>query len=171
MTRSELEHVIRAAGAIAGTDELIVIGSQAILGTYSNPPKELVVSIEVDLYPLPDVEKADLIDGSIGEESPFHETFGYYAHGVGPETALLPRNWRDRLAVVGNRNTRGVKAYCLHPIDIAISKLAAGRERDIEYVRILKYEKLIDIQETIAVLRNEMPEQPALRIIPLLESL
>jgi len=96
MTRSELEHVMRAAGAIAEADELVIIDSQAILGSFEEPPKELLSSIEVDLYPIPEVEKADLIDGSIGEESPFHETFGYYAYGVGPETAGLPENWRDR---------------------------------------------------------------------------
>jgi hypothetical protein len=111
MIRSELEHVIRAAGAIADTDELIIIGSQAILGSFTNPPRELLVSMKVDLYPLPDVEKADLIDASIGEESPFHETFGYYAHGVGPETAILPKNWKNRLVLISNEATRGVKGY------------------------------------------------------------
>ena len=108
MTRSELEHVIRAAGAIAETDELIIIGSQAILGSCSDPPGELLVSVEVGLYPLPDVEKADLIDGSIGEASPFHETFGYYAHGVGPETAVLPKNRKDRLMRISNEETRAI---------------------------------------------------------------
>jgi hypothetical protein len=171
MTRTQLEHVIRAAGAIAETDELIIIGSQAILGTYTDPPGELFVSIEVDLYPLPDVEKADLIDGSIGEDSPFHETFGYYAHGVGPETALLPRNWKDRLVVISNVNTRGIRGYCLHPIDIAASKLVAGRERDIEYVRVLKNSKLIDLEKTRNILRIELPAEMAQRVTTLMESL
>jgi hypothetical protein len=49
--RSELEHVIRAAAAISGDDELIVIGSQAVLGQFPDAPAELCVSIEVDLYP------------------------------------------------------------------------------------------------------------------------
>lgn len=171
MTRSELEHVIRAAGAIAEADELVIICSQAILGSFEEPPKELLSSIEVDLYPIPEVEKADLIDGSIGEESPFHETYGYYAHGVGPETAVLPENWKDRLVMISNANTRGVKGYCLHPIDIAVSKLAAGRKRDLEYVRVLKREKLINMQETRTILKAELAEEPAARIIALLNSL
>jgi len=29
--------------------------------------------MEADLYPLDDPRKADIIDGAIGEESPFHE--------------------------------------------------------------------------------------------------
>jgi hypothetical protein len=46
--------------------------------------------MEADYFPVDHPERADLIDGSIGELSPFHGTFGYYAHGVGPETALRP---------------------------------------------------------------------------------
>jgi hypothetical protein len=42
----------------------------------------------------------------IGELSPFHETFGYYAHGVAEETALLPQGWKDRLVAVQNANPR-----------------------------------------------------------------
>jgi len=34
MRRSELEHLIRAAGRIAGERELVVIGSQAVLGQF-----------------------------------------------------------------------------------------------------------------------------------------
>jgi hypothetical protein len=171
MTRIELEHVIRAAGAIAESDELIILGSQAILGSLLNPPKELLSSMEVDLYPIPEVEKADLIDGSIGEGSPFHDTFGYYAHGIGPETAVLPTHWKDRLVVISNANTRGVKGYCLHPVDITASKLAAGRERDIEYVRVLKKKKLIEQEEARNILQRELPAGVAKRITTLLESL
>ena len=90
MRRSELEHVIRAAGAIAGVREVVIIGSQAILGQHPDAPEELLTSIDVDIYPPDDLQRAALIDGSIGELSPFHEQFGYYAHGVGPETAQLP---------------------------------------------------------------------------------
>jgi hypothetical protein len=34
------------------------------------------------MRPDPDGRLADLIDGSIGEASMFHSTFGYYAQGV-----------------------------------------------------------------------------------------
>jgi hypothetical protein len=132
--RADLEHIIRAAGSIADSHRLVVIGSQAILGSFPNPPAEMTVSQEVDTYPMDAPEKADLIDGSIGEKSPFHETFGYYAHGVGPETAVLPANWRTRLVPVQNENTYGVTGLCLGPIDLAVSKLAAGREKDLAFV-------------------------------------
>jgi hypothetical protein len=34
MTRAQLEHVIRAAATIAEDDEIVVTGSQAILGQF-----------------------------------------------------------------------------------------------------------------------------------------
>jgi hypothetical protein len=48
MTRTDLEHLIRAAGSIANVRELIVIGSQAILGTFASAPAELTASQEAD---------------------------------------------------------------------------------------------------------------------------
>jgi hypothetical protein len=113
---------------------LIIIGSQAILGTFPNPPSELTISQEADMLTPAAPEKADLIDGSIGEMSPFHSTFGYYGHGVGPNTAVLPANWKSRLVRVQNENTNQIAGLCLSPADIVISKLAAGREKDLSYV-------------------------------------
>ena len=137
MTRPQLEHVLRAAGAISGVNDIIVIGSQAILAVAGELPDELLVSLEADLYPRDNPALADLIDGTIGELSPFHETFGYYAHGVGPETAVLPADWNTRLLTLSNSNTNGVCGWCLHPGDIAIAKLAAGRPKDMQYLRVL----------------------------------
>lgn len=147
MNLHDLEHIIRAAGAIAEADELVIIGSQAILGLYPNAPSELLVSQEADLYPLAQPEKADLIDGSIGEGSLFHEQFGYYAHGVGPETAKLPRNWKSRLVPIRNENTRGVTGWCVHPSDLVVSKLLAGREKDLGFVRDVFRHGLVSKEE------------------------
>ncbi|HEV8239390.1 MAG TPA: hypothetical protein VGS57_08495 [Thermoanaerobaculia bacterium] len=135
MARDQLEHVIRAAAVLAEDDEIVVIDSQAILGQYPDAPDELLVSIEADVYPRHHVDRADLIDGSIGEGSPFHDTFGYYAHGVGPETAVLPRGWQQRLVPVYGDNTRGATGLCLEAHDLVLSKYAAGREKDRLFTR------------------------------------
>ena len=137
MTRSELEHVIRAAGAIAGDHEIVVIGSQAVLGQFPDAPAALRASMEADVYPRNRPERADLIDGAIGEGSRFHEQFGYYAQGVGQSTATLPRGWRERLVRVNNANTGGIEGLCLEVHDLAISKYAAGREKDLAFTRTL----------------------------------
>ena len=137
MKRSELEHIIRASGAVAGVSDIVVVGSQAVLGARPDAPSELLRSMEADVFPLQDPAKADLIDGSIGELSPFHEQFGYYAHGVSPDTAVLPPGWQQWLIPVRNENTGGVTGWCLTLVDLAISKLVAGREKDIEFVAVL----------------------------------
>lgn len=134
MKRSELEHLIRAASTISGDDEIIVIGSQAVLGQFADAPAELLVSNEADLYPRNHPERWELIDGSIGELSPFHDTFGYYAQGVEPGTAVLPAGWEERLVAISNRNTRGATGLCLELHDLLISKYVAGREKDRRFV-------------------------------------
>jgi len=137
MQRPQLEHIIRAATGITGAKEFVIIGSQAILGQFPDSPEELLVSIEADLFSLRNVTDADLIDGSIGEGSPFHQTFGYYAHGVAEETAVLPSGWKERLIPVQNENTGGGKGLCLEVHDLAVSKLVAGREKDLNFVQVL----------------------------------
>jgi hypothetical protein len=133
MKRAQLEHLIRASADIADDDEIIVIGSQSILGSYPDAPEELLVSIEADVYPRNHRDRWELIDGSIGELSPFHDTFGYYAQGVEPGTATLPRGWEDRLVPICNPNTRGATGLCLEPHDLVVSKLIAGRDKDVAF--------------------------------------
>jgi hypothetical protein len=137
MTRSELEHVIRAAGRIARDREIVVIGSQAVLGQFPDAPAALLASMEADVYPRNHPERAELIDGAIGEGSSFHEQYGYYAQGVGAATATLPRGWRARLVSVKNPNTEGVAGLCLEVHDLAISKYVAGRPKDLAFTHAL----------------------------------
>ena len=143
MRRSELEHIIRASGDIAQDNEIVVIGSQSILGQFPDAPVRLLVSMEMDVYPKNKPELADKIDGAIGEGSPFHEQNGYYAQGVGPETAVLPDGWEERLIVVNNENTNGVSGLCLEIHDLAISKLVAARPKDLQFVQELIQQEMI----------------------------
>jgi len=117
--RPQLEHVIRAAAGITGASEIVVVGSQAVLGQFPDGPGDLLVSIEADVFTFRSPNDADLIEGSIGEGSPFHQTFGYYAHGVAEETALLPPGWKDRLVTVRNANTGNASGLCLEVHDLA----------------------------------------------------
>jgi hypothetical protein len=137
MKREELEHLVRASARICEEPIFVVIGSQAILGTYPEVSEEaLVRSTEADLYPLYDPAKSVLLE-AIGWGSQFHETYGYYADGVDENTAVLPEGWYDRVASVSVKTDHEahVTALCVEPHDVAISKLAAGREKDLEYVR------------------------------------
>ena len=147
MTREEFEHVIKAAADIV-KDEIVVIGSQAVLAQYPNAPASLLRSLEVDVYPRSEPQRADEIDGAIGEGSRFYETYGYYAHGVGPETAVAPAGWEGRLVrleLPAIRSREGtVIAWCLEVHDLVLAKLAAGREHDLEFAADALREGLVD---------------------------
>ena len=102
MRRDQLEHIIRAAADITKETDFIVIGSQAILGQYPDAPVELLVSMEVDLYPPAKPELSDFIDGALGRDSLFEKTHGIHADGVSPTTdapgtdqGQAPRRGRD----------------------------------------------------------------------------
>jgi hypothetical protein len=132
--REQLEHVLRAACAIAKADASLVIGSQAILGSFGDDvlPEAAVRSVEVDVTFLDDPadERSDQVDGAIGELSQFHETFGYYAQGVSVTTAILPSGWQNRLVVLDTPGTSPGRGLCLEPHDLVVSKPQAGpRER------------------------------------------
>lgn len=144
MNRAALEHVLRAASAITNEREFIVIGSQAILGQYPTAPESLLASIEADVYPRHAPDRSELVDGAIGELSAFHQTFGYYAHGVDDTTATLPAGWTERLVPIENENTGGAVGWCLEAHDLAISKLVAGRERDDRFLRVLLREGMVE---------------------------
>jgi hypothetical protein len=143
MKRSELEHILRASKSITDEVEFVVIGSQSILGPFPDAPRVLRQSLEVDLYPRFRPELSTLIEGSLGRYSQFDQTFGYYADGVSPDTATLPEGWQDRLVRVSNENTGGAVGWCLDPYDLAFSKLAARREKDLTFVTNLLRLKLI----------------------------
>lgn len=161
MNRQEFEHIVRAAAGITGQKEFIVIGSQSILGKFPDAPKVLRHSMELDLYPKDHPEMADLISGCLGEYSTFHDTFKYYADGVGPETAILPSGWQDRLERFTSENTGGATAFCLNPVDLAYAKLAAGRPKDIDYVTDLLRHHLVKPSALAGLI--EQAEDPALQ--------
>lgn len=108
--RHELEHIIRAAAEITNRYEFVVIGSQSILGSVPNPPRECVMSMEADIFPMDAEELSDKIDGAIGEGSTFHEEFGYYAQGGGfhdRHAALRLARAARALAIGQHQWTRG----------------------------------------------------------------
>ena len=150
MKREQLEHVLRASAAIAQEQSFVVIGSQAVLLHFPNAPAELLLSNEVDLYPALHPERAELIEGSIGVLSPFHDTFGYHADGVGPETATMPADWMQlaKLYYIGD-----ITVVCPDLHDIAVSKCVAARDKDADYVRALLRHRMIDPQTLESRLR------------------
>ena len=167
MKRAALEHILRAAAAIADERDFVVIGSQSVLGQFPEAPDALLVSVDADIYPREAPAKSELIDGAIGELSVFHQTFGYHAHGVDDTTATLPAGWPDRLVPLANANTGGATGWCLEVHDLAVSKLVAGREKDLQFVRVLIRERMVDpatLEQRISMLSGSEDGQDLARL-------
>src|SRR5215469_2557965 len=157
MRRDQLEHAIRTACQIIGRHEVIVVGSQSILGTFREDqlPADATMSVEIDILPIADDDAeterlADLIEGVAGEFSPFEELHGFSIDGVDMTTSALPAGWRDRLVKVQNANTAGpagglqFTGWCLDKEDLCVAKLCALREKDQNFVSELLMVGLID---------------------------
>ena len=166
MTRDQLEHAIRATCDVSKDNELWIFGSQAILGEFPNAPESLRASIEVDIQPKNRPEAVDDVDGSLGELSMFHQTHGFYVHGILIESAKLPAGWEQRTVSISDPiSTRGKTGLCIEAHDLAASKLAAYREKDKEFVRLLLIEKMIGaetLKERLRLLKVKIQLQERL---------
>ena len=100
MKKSEVDHILRAAGRITGERQSHTAWLNAI-----------------------------------GQDSKFHEQFGYYADPVDEASATLPKGWKGRLVNLPSGDTEGVSGLCLDPHDLAIAKYAACREKDLIFMR------------------------------------
>jgi len=137
MTKSQLELALREAAKIARDRDFIVFGSQCILGTVSRPPRVCLLSQELDLYPRSRPQAVLLLARKLGARSVFSKREGFFVDCVTPDLAALPEGWTDRLVPFRTRKTAGVTGWCLELHDLAASKLAAGREKDLDYVQAL----------------------------------
>ncbi len=137
LRRSDIDHILRAAAAIANHTRFVAVGTGAVIAIQRHIPVAMMLTAEIDLYAdgLADPEPiSDLIDASIGEGSRFHLTFGYYGDGVSPGTAIMPEDWRSRAS--DYTTTDGaVTAICPSAADIAVAKLCAWREKDRDWLR------------------------------------
>lgn len=170
MRRDQLEHAIRAACQIIGRPEVIVVGSQSILGTFREDqlPADATMSIEVDILPIADdntetARLADLIEGVAGEFSSFEQLHGYSIDGVDLDTTILPAGWRDRLVTVQNANTAApggdpqFTGWCLDKEDLCVAKLCAFRGKDLNFVAALLAAHLVNPD----VIASRLPTIPA----------
>ena len=135
MYRSQLQHVILEIGTRFDIEEFHVIGSAAILAVLPNPPEgELTATRDVDVIPPNDDERlADRISFVLGEASDFDLEYGYYAQGVTSSTSTYaPTDWKSRAIPVRVDKYTG---WCMEPHDLVLSKLGAGREKDLDFAR------------------------------------
>jgi hypothetical protein len=154
--KSQLDHVLRAARRTTGETRFIIIGSQSLHASCPDVPDTILMSIEVDLIAQNERDRTEWLN-VIGVDSPFHESFGYYADPVDETMAVLPKGWRERLVTLGPGDTDGATGLCLDPHDLAISKYAARREKDVVFNRemarlgIIQRDQVLDLLDATTV--------------------
>lgn len=157
MNREQFDRIVRSVAAITGEADVLVIGSQAILGSHRDIDDDVLTrSMDLDVGPLDGSDRnLQEIAGALGIMSLFEQSNeGAYADPVAAEElAVLGPGWRERLIRVEGANLAtpsGVQAvaWCLHPNDILVSKYAAGRRKDIEYCEALIALRLPEVSRT-----------------------
>jgi hypothetical protein len=161
MKKHQLDHLLRAAGRITGQKQFVIIGSQSLHGKHPDLADELVQSAEADLIAKADASRTEWLN-VIGQDSPFHQEFGYYADPVDERDAVLPKRWKARLVNLPPGDTEGVRGLCLDPHDLAISKYAARREKDLAFNRELARRGVVQRDRLLALLADT-PVSPAIR--------
>ncbi|MBY6414423.1 hypothetical protein HQ346_22630 [Rhodococcus sp. BP-252] len=162
MNRQQFARAITASCANIEEFQVIVLGSQSILGSYntSELPDTAFQSTEIDILPIsgithPEgvVDKLLTLDARLGEDSPFHLHHGFYIEGIHKDTVVLPNQWENRLVPFtvedGSPEPYGRTALCLDPIDLCVSKCIAGRSKDHQFVAALIRENIITTNEII----------------------
>src|SRR5450432_4079764 len=151
MKKQQLDHVLRAAGRITGEKQFVIIGSQSLHGSYPDLADDIVRSAEVDLIVKREPRRTEWLN-VIGQDSPFHEQFGYYADPVDENTAVLPKGWKGRLVNLPPGDTEGVRGLCLEPHDLAIAKYVAGREKDTVFTCALAARGMVEKSQLLILL-------------------
>lgn len=154
MNRAALEHLLRSAAAITGKSTFYVVGTAAIVASLRSEAGVAAVvlrSREADLIPASaSARSIDLIDGALGQDSTFDGTFGYYADGVDFSTvAYAPEGWRERAIRFESPATNGACGLCMEAHDLALAKICAGGEKDMEFVRGLLQSGLVEPNELL----------------------
>jgi len=144
MQREQFHELLQRAAEICGGRELVIFGSQAVHAVTLSPPVEVLVSVECDVWLENDPQTTARITSELGQKSPFAKTSGVYADPLPPDLPLAPHGWRDRLV---SYRVGTVTARCLEIHDLIVTKLAAGRLKDYEFIAAVLMSKLAQPDE------------------------
>lgn len=165
------EDVFRTARGVAklfDAEEVVIIGSQAILLAKPDIDKSLRMSVEIDAYPSnlhewqkenPGDEASEYINALLGEGSDFHKSFGFYVDGVDDRTAKLPPDWRERaIRIKVESDDREITVVAPDPNDLVASKLVRGDEKDIKFARLCLQRGVVRYEKVAKSLEISVPE-------------
>ncbi len=138
MTIAALQHLLRAASALAGDRHFLVLGSASLLASFPELGEQgcpLAITFDADLCPEPfDELTGIMLDEALGENRAYFRRHGYHADILRDSILdTLPDGWRERLVSIPDSPA----AFALEPHDLAAVKLLVGRPKDLTLVRML----------------------------------
>jgi hypothetical protein len=144
--KEQLEEILRAASALAARKEFILFGSQSVHAITNQPPVEVLMSRECDVWLNEEPAVQDLLKAELGVESAFQQSKGFYLDPVPPDLPMVPLQWQQRLRdwMIGD-----IRIRCLEIHDLIVSKLAAARLKDYEFIAAVLTSKLANAGEVI----------------------
>lgn len=168
MNLSALQHIIRAAQALAEDRRILVLGSASLLPSFpelGNAESPLAATYDADLCPDPfDELTGTMLDEALGENRAYYLRHGYHADILRDSILdTLPAGWRERLVPVPGCTA----AHALEPHDLAAVKLLVGRSKDLTLLTYLHVAGLIDVE--IVRARLDLLDIPVERV-PRLQS-
>ncbi len=120
MKIDKIEKLLLEVKKLTNHINYVIIGSLSVIGQAEDPPDDMLVSIDVDLYTKDDHGRIFEINQYLGQGSSFEDENGYYADPVSPNIASFPENWESRLVLV---KLNGVNAYFVDINDSAVAKM------------------------------------------------
>ena len=177
MRKSDLFDLIANVRTIAPDEKLIVAGSQAAYAVTNYLPEIARKSVECDfLFASGRADLREKVNKEMGVLTEYQDEHGYYADAVGLATIVLPSGWEERLRpLYGDNET--VVADCIDIYDLAISKLVAGRDKDLEFLESAFASELIQASEFLersilvsSKVENDVLKDRLTRLVKTLES-
>jgi hypothetical protein len=169
MDRGKLQLIIYEVGRRLQLKSFHVIGSAAVFGSLPLSADAVLTrtqDVDVAFGPSGDLaaeELATRIDWLIGEGSDFDIEYGVHGQGVSLDTATFaPAGWTDRCIPV---DVEGYRGLCMELHDLALSKYGAGREKDLEFTRVLAEMDAVDYATLMARLPDVRCDRAIMALI------
>lgn len=172
LTQDDLDRAVLAVASLLKVDEIVVVGSQALLVHRQDVDRALRQSVEFDVYPTDaarwareneGLEASEQIFAILGEGSAFHRRRGFFVDGVDENTAMLPPDWLETAGVREVPSGFGsvVRAIAPSVTNIVSAKLHRGDPRDIEFASRCLRLGLTSHSDVLTAIRST-PSEPAI---------
>jgi len=156
MRLGALRHMAEVVRAMARPGRIVVIGSSSLFASFPEIDADdgpLMNTNDADFVVLPfDEMTGQMIHDALSEGRNFHQRHGYYADILRPiGLDELTPGWEERLVPLPGMEDL---VFCLHPMDMAVCKLRAGRPKDVALLAVLIRKGMLDAAQLRAHLRE-----------------